>query len=53
VKGSLNIIDQITLKSRRLLIKPVVQKDLRFLLGLWNDPEIMRYAGFAKNWNYS
>jgi RimJ/RimL family protein N-acetyltransferase len=30
----------------------VAQEDLRFLLGLWNDPEIMRYAGFAKNWDY-
>ena len=35
------------------MIDPVAQKDLRFLLGLWNDPEVMRYAGFAKNWNYS
>jgi len=32
---------------------PVGQEDLRFLLRLWNDSEIMRYAGFAKNWNYS
>ena len=45
--------DQVALKTRRLLIAPVTQKDLRFLLRLWNDPEIMRYAGFAKNWDYS
>lgn len=35
------------------MITPAVQKDLRFLLKLWNDQQVMRYAGFAKNWNYS
>jgi RimJ/RimL family protein N-acetyltransferase len=49
----MNINDEVTLKTRRLLITPATQKDLRFLLRLWNDPEIMRYAGFAKKWQYS
>jgi RimJ/RimL family protein N-acetyltransferase len=51
-KKSLNIYNRITLKTRRLLISPVAKKDLRFLLRLWNDPGIMRYAGFARNWDY-
>lgn len=29
---------------------PINQRHLRFLLKLWNDAEIMWYAGFAKNW---
>ena len=53
VKLGLSIINQLALKTRRLLIRPTVQKDLRFLLVLWNNPEIMCYAGFEKNWDYS
>lgn len=46
-------MDQVALKTRRLLVRPATQKDLRFLLKLWNDPEIMRYAGFAKGWDFA
>ncbi len=49
----LNTYNRIDIRTRRLLISLANKKDLRFLLKLWNDPEIMRYAGFAKNWNYS
>lgn len=40
------------IKTRHLLIHPMTQRHLEFLLKLWNDPQIMRYAGFAKNWDY-
>lgn len=40
------------IETRRLAICPMTQRHLRFLLKLWNDPEIMRYAGFARNWDY-
>lgn len=35
------------------MIAPATGKDLRFLLKLWDDPEIMRYAGFAKGWDFA
>lgn len=41
------------MKTQHLLIHPATQRHLKFLLKLWNDPEIMRYAGFARNWDYS
>jgi RimJ/RimL family protein N-acetyltransferase len=41
-----------TIETRRLVIYPATQKHLGFLLRLWNDPEIMRYAGFARNWDH-
>lgn len=53
MEGGLNTIHQLSLKTRRLLIVPAAKEDLRFLLRLWNDSEIMSYAGFAKNWDYS
>jgi len=43
----------VVIKTQHLLIHPMTQQHLKFLLKLWNDPEIMRYAGFAKNWNYA
>ncbi len=41
------------IKTQHLLIHPITQRHLKFLLKLWNDPQIMRYAGFARNWSYS
>lgn len=41
------------IRTQRLLIQPITQHHLRFLLRLWNDPVIMRYAGFAKKWGYA
>ncbi len=38
------------LKTSRLSICPVDQRHLEFLRALWNDPEVMQYAGFARNW---
>lgn len=40
------------LETSRLLLWPVVEADLPFLLELWNDPRVMRYAGFpeGRNW---
>lgn len=35
------------------MVHPIIQRHLKFLLNLWNGPEIMRYAGFARNWNDS
>jgi len=43
----------IIIKTPHLLLHPMTQKHLKFLLKFWNNPEIMRYAGFAKNWNYA
>lgn len=40
------------MKTQHLLIHPITQRHLKFLLKLWNDPQIMQYAGFARNWNY-
>jgi len=38
------------IRTDRLLLRPVEEGDLDFLLGLWNDPETMRYAGGERNW---
>jgi len=38
----------VVIKTQHLLIHPMTQQHLKFLLKLWNDPEIMQYAGFAK-----
>ncbi len=43
----------INIQTYRLSIYSINQRHLRFLLKLWNDPEIMRYAGFARNWSYA
>lgn len=45
--------EKVVVKTPRLLIYPIDVRHLRFLLRLWNDPVIMRYAGFSKNWDYS
>jgi RimJ/RimL family protein N-acetyltransferase len=40
------------LVTPRLRLRPVQEGDLAFLLDLWNDPLVMRYAGFpqGKGW---
>jgi RimJ/RimL family protein N-acetyltransferase len=43
--------EEIIIQTRRLSICPVTQRHSKFLLKLWNDPDIMRYAGFARNWS--
>ncbi|MBE0432601.1 GNAT family N-acetyltransferase [candidate division WOR-3 bacterium] len=40
------------IRTERLVISPVMKKDLKLLLRIWNDPEIMEYAGFARDWEY-
>lgn len=45
--------EKIIIKTRRLSCFPVNQGYLKFLLKLWNEPDIMRYAGFARNWSYA
>ncbi|MEO0157334.1 MAG: GNAT family N-acetyltransferase [candidate division WOR-3 bacterium] len=37
--------------TARLTLRPLAEEDLDFLLSLWNDPEIMRYAGGILNWS--
>ncbi len=39
------------MKTRRVSLRPVNHRHLKFLLRLWNDPEVMRYAGSAKDWD--
>jgi len=42
----------VKISTPRLQICPINKDHLKFLLKLWNDAEIMRYAGFARNWKY-
>lgn len=44
------IMEKKVLRTRRLSICPADHRHLEFLRSLWNDPEVMRYAGFARNW---
>lgn len=43
--------ERVAMKTRRVFLHPVNHRHLRFLLRLWNDPEVMRYAGSAKDWD--
>lgn len=38
---------------KRLRVRPAERRNLPFLLSLWNDPRVMRYAGakHGKGWN--
>jgi ribosomal-protein-alanine N-acetyltransferase len=40
-----------TVRNRNLVIHPISHRHLKFLLNMWNDPEIMRYAGSERNWS--
>jgi len=40
------------LRTNRLVIHSITGQHLRFLLRLWNDVEVMRYAGSARDWSY-
>jgi len=44
--------DRNIIKTAHLFIYIISKRHLRFLLKLWNDPVIIRYAGFARNWDY-
>ena len=45
--------EKIIIQTRHLSICPANHRHLKFLLRLWNDTNIMRYAGFARNWSYA
>lgn len=45
--------ENLIIQTHRLSCFPINRGHLKFLLRLWNEPEIMRYAGFAKNWSYT
>ena len=38
-------------ETPRLVLRPIAEDDLDFLLSLWNDPVIMRFAGGIRNWS--
>lgn len=38
----------VVIKTQHLLIHPMTQQHLKFLLKLWNDPEIMQYLALQK-----
>lgn len=44
--------DKVIIYTDGLIINSINRRHLIFLLNLWNDPVIMRYAGFERNWNY-
>jgi len=44
--------EEMIIETERLLMHPATQRQLRFLQRLWNDPQVMRYAGFPRNWDY-